>query len=96
MISVEEALERILAFVAPLPAVDVPILEALGQVLVDDVRSDIDVPPLDNSAMDGYAVRAADTQGASHDAPVILRVVGDLAAGYTTRTTVEPGRPSAS
>ncbi|MHB1005855.1 MAG: molybdopterin molybdotransferase MoeA [Chloroflexota bacterium] len=92
MISVEEALERILSFVTPLPAVDVPLLEALGQVLAEDIHSDIDVPPLDNSAMDGYAVRAADTRGASRDKPITLRVVGDLAAGYTATTSVGDGQ----
>ena len=91
MISVEEALERILAHVQVLPAVETPLLESLGQVLAAPVRADFDVPPLDNAAMDGYAVRAADTQGASRERPLVLRVIGDLAAGYTTTKTVEPG-----
>ena len=65
MISVEEALERILSYVAPLDIEEKPILDALGQVVAEDVVSGIDIPPLDNTAMDGYAVRAADTAGAS-------------------------------
>ena len=65
MISVEEALERILSYVSVLEPEEKPILEALGQVLAEDVVSAIDIPPLDNTAMDGYAVRAADTESAS-------------------------------
>ena len=91
MISVEEALDRILAHVSRLEAEEKPILEALGQVVAEDIVSEIDIPPLDNTAMDGYAVRAADTSGAQADAPVQLRVVGELAAGYVFAGAVEPG-----
>jgi molybdopterin molybdotransferase len=91
MISVEEALERILGHVSVLEPRDVPILDALGQVTADDVVSEMDIPPLDNTAMDGYAVRATDTAGASNDAPVELRVVGELAAGYLFDGEVTPG-----
>lgn len=82
MISVEEALERILALVPVLPPEDVPILDALGQVTATDVVARLNIPPLDNTAMDGYAVRASDTDGASATEPVRLTVVGELAAGY--------------
>lgn len=82
MISVEEALERILSYVRTLAPEEKPILDALGQVLVDDIVSEIDIPPLDNTAMDGYAVIAADTVRASEATPVTLRVAGELAAGY--------------
>lgn len=91
MISVEEALEHILKHFEPLEAERVRILDALNQVLAEDVYSDVDIPPFDNSAMDGYAVRGADTVGGSRDSPVSLRVVADLAAGYTTDVAVEPG-----
>ena len=91
MISVEEALERVLSYVNLLEAEEKPILDALGQVVVDDVVSDINIPPLDNTAMDGYAVRAADTVAASERAPVTLRVVGELAAGYVFDGVVEAG-----
>ena len=91
MISVEEALERILALVPLLGPVDQPVLDALGQVAAEDVVSDIDIPPLDNTAMDGYAVRAADTTGASQGAPVTLAVAGELAAGYIFEGSVAPG-----
>lgn len=91
MISVEEALERILSYVTLLEAEEKPILDALGQVVVDDIISPIDIPPLDNTAMDGYAVRAADTAGASESSPVVLRVTGELAAGYVFDGEVAPG-----
>jgi molybdopterin molybdotransferase len=91
MISLDEALEHILKYFKPLEPEEVEILEALDRVLAEDVYSDMDIPPFANSAMDGYAVRAADTAGASRGNPVTLRVVADVAAGYTTEARVEPG-----
>ena len=64
MLTVNEARERILAHFSPLPSEHVPILDALGRVLAEDVVAPNDVPPFDNSAMDGYAVRAADVEAA--------------------------------
>lgn len=91
MISVEDARERILSFFSRLEVERAPILDALGQVLAEDVRAPFDIPPLDNTAMDGYAVRAADTTGASEASPRTLRVVADLAAGYVLDQAVGPG-----
>lgn len=91
MISVEEARARILEVVARLPAEEKSLPDALGQVLVEDVTSPVTIPPLDNTSMDGYAVRAIDTQAASGDSPVTLRVVGEVAAGYLFEGEVEPG-----
>ena len=91
MISVEEARERILAFFSRLEPERRPVIEALGQVLAEDVVAPFDIPPLDNTAMDGYAVRAADTEGATEAAPRELRVTADLAAGYVLETPVGPG-----
>lgn len=91
MISIEEALERILSYVSVLPAETRPLIEALGQVLDEDISSSFDIPPLDNTAMDGYAVRAVDTAGASSDEPIMLRVVGEVAAGYIFDGEVAPG-----
>lgn len=91
MFSVEEALEKILAFFEPLEAVQVSIAKAGGMVLAHDVTSDLDVPPLDNSAMDGYAVRADNVASASETRPSVLRVVGTVAAGELPSATVEPG-----
>ncbi len=91
MISVEEALERILALFQRLEPEDKPILDALGQVLAEDIVAEFDIPPLANTSMDGYAVRAADTTGASESTPVRLRVIGELAAGYVFDGQVAPG-----
>lgn len=91
MLSVEEALERVLGEFHPLEPERVPILEALGRVLAEDVYADMDIPPCANSAMDGYAVLAADTAGAGRRVPRRLRVVGDLAAGSVAETEVTPG-----
>ncbi len=91
LISVEEALTEILSHVRPLEPERVPILEALGRVLAEEIVSDIDIPPFDNSAMDGYAVRAADVAAAAPESPVRLTVVGSVAAGYVAGVGVEPG-----
>ena len=91
MLSVEEALERILGFFSVLEVERKPILEALGQVMAEDAVSQYDIPPLDNSAMDGYAVRSESVAGASEDSPVTLDVVGYVAAGQLPREEVGPG-----
>jgi molybdopterin molybdotransferase len=91
MLSVEDALERILSFFHVLETEEKPILDALGQVLAEDVVSRFDIPPLDNSAMDGYAVQASSIEGASRDSPVTLRVIGSVAAGELPRDEVAPG-----
>jgi molybdopterin molybdotransferase len=91
MLSVEDALERILGHFHVLDAEEKPLLEALGQALAEDAAASHDIPPLDNSAMDGYAVQAADVKGASKETPIMLRVVGAVAAGALPRDTVTPG-----
>lgn len=91
MISVEEALDKILGNVAVLDEEEVPILDSLGQVLAEDISSSIRVPPLDNAAMDGYAIRAEDSLGASKRAPRFLRVIDTVAAGAISGFRVEPG-----
>jgi molybdopterin molybdotransferase len=91
VISVEQALEKILERVDILEAEERPILDCLGQVLAEDIFSSINIPPLDNSAMDGYAVRSADTRGASPDSPRTLRVIDTVAAGAVASSRVEPG-----
>ncbi|HOX94728.1 MAG TPA: hypothetical protein PKV09_08030, partial [Syntrophales bacterium] len=72
MISVDKALEQILGAIHTLGLEKVPILDALGRVLGQDVTSDRDIPPLPNSAMDGYALRFEDTRGASREKPAVL------------------------
>jgi molybdopterin molybdotransferase len=91
MLSVEDALDRILSFFQVLGPEEKPLLEALGQVLVEDATSPYNIPPMDNSAMDGYAVQAADVKGASRDSPVSLRVIGHVAAGHLPTETVVSG-----
>jgi len=92
MLNVEEARRRVLETIRPLEAVEVPLLEALGMTLAEEALAASDIPPFDNSAMDGYAVRAEDVVGATEDNPVELAVLGDLPAGYTAETSVGPGQ----
>jgi molybdopterin molybdotransferase len=81
MLSVEEALERVLAAVPVLGVESIPLPLGLGRVLAEPVVAARDVPPWDNSSMDGYALRAADTVGARAARPVPLVVAGEVAAG---------------
>ncbi|NLT22849.1 MAG: molybdopterin molybdotransferase MoeA [Syntrophorhabdus sp.] len=80
-VSVEEALRIVLDSVRPLGSERISIMEASNRVLYDDVVADTNVPPLDDSGMDGYAIIAADTLGASKDHPARLQVVGEVQAG---------------
>ena len=91
MISVEEARTRILGHFDILDPEFKPILDAQGQVLAQDVVGPFDLPPLDNSAMDGYAIVSGDVAEASPYNPVTLRVVGFLAAGQVPTKNVVPG-----
>ncbi|MBI4298460.1 MAG: molybdopterin molybdotransferase MoeA [Chloroflexi bacterium] len=91
MLGVEEALERILSHFHVLEAEEKPILEALGQVLAEDVTSDFDIPPMDNSAMDGYAVQFDSIKGATPKRPRLLKVRGYVAAGQLPKEEVLPG-----
>ncbi len=91
--SVAEHRSRLLALAEPVAGEEVGTgaLHALGLVLAEDVVARTDLPGFDNSAMDGYAVRAADLAGASSSAPVSLPVDGDIAAGDTRRHVLAPG-----
>ena len=91
MLSVEEARERILSFFHVLEPEVKPIMEAEGQVLAEDVTGRFDIPPLDNTAMDGFALQANDVKSASREAPVVLDVVGSVAAGQLPDMKVTPG-----
>ena len=91
MISFEEARKIVLDSVHALDPVELPILDALGLVAAEEVVSAEQIPPFDNSAMDGYAVRAADTAGASGETPVELKVLMDLPAGRHTDQSVGKG-----
>ena len=91
LVPLEEARARILADVLPLAGSTLPLPEALGRVLSEDTRALLTLPPWDNSAMDGFAVRSEDVESATPTAPVRLRVVGEVAAGHEPMQTVEPG-----
>lgn len=74
--------------VRPLGEVEVPLDEAVGYVLAEDVTSDVDLPPFDRSAMDGYAVRAEDVS----ELPAVLEVLEDVPAGSFPRMPLSPGK----
>ncbi len=92
MLTVEEAREYVLGSIDRLEEVEVQLLESLGMNLARDAVARDDIPPFDNSAMDGYAVRAEDIAAASPGDPAGLTVLGDLPAGYTTDVVVERGQ----
>lgn len=87
--SVQEASERILGGIRPLPSEHVPLRAALGRVLAEDVVSPIEHPPWDNASMDGYAVRAADVASATLDTPVRLPVLETVRAGQRPTRTLD-------
>jgi molybdopterin molybdotransferase len=91
MLSVEEAQAQVLEEIGLLGEERVPLAEARGRVLREDVTAPRDLPPGDNSAMDGYAVRAADVARATPETPVRLEVVADIAAGHPVSLAIEPG-----
>ena len=90
MISVEEALERILAEIQPLTTTHVSLPESLGLVLAEDVIAQEDMPPFANSAMDGFALLSQDSRRQAGQ-PARLRVTGEVAAGYVADHAVEEG-----
>ncbi|MBI5894219.1 MAG: molybdopterin molybdotransferase MoeA [Deltaproteobacteria bacterium] len=91
MISVEQALNIILSEINVLGEERFAIPLSLGRVLAEDVRANRSNPPWDNSAMDGYAVIAKDTKGASKDNPAVLNVIEDLPAGYAAKNPLKNG-----
>ena len=84
LLTLEEAQERVLKAARPLSAENVPVAAAGGRVSAEDVRARIDLPPFASSAMDGFAVRAADLPGT-------LRIAGESAAGQPLEAQLEPG-----
>jgi molybdopterin molybdotransferase len=88
MIPFEPALATVLAEARTLPTEEVPLEDALRRVLAEDVASDLDLPPFDRAAMDGFALRAADVAGA----PAALEVVGEVRAGQWPDLAVGPGQ----
>ena len=91
MLSVEEALTQIISCFTTLGPETKPILECLGQILAEDVTSPLDLPPLSNSGMDGYAVIWDDIAHATHQNPTQLDVIGIVPAGQVSNQTVTSG-----
>ncbi len=91
LLTVDEHLATVLAAVVPVPARTVPLADALGATLAAPARAVIDLPPFDNSAMDGFAVHHVDVAAANADAPVRLRVVADLPAGSAVDPAIGTG-----
>ena len=89
--SVEEHRAAVAELLDPLPTEQVALGDARGRVLADDLVAGVALPPFDNSAMDGYAVRAADIAGASDDDPAVLPVAADIPAGRTDVPALGPG-----
>ena len=90
MIPLEDYVARVLEAIVPLASTQVALGDAHGRILAEDVSAVVPVPPWTNSAMDGYAVRAAETSGASAQAPIVLPVAGDVPAGAAP-TPLAPG-----
>ena len=92
LFSVEEARERVFAAIERSTEPEVAWLsEALGRVAAESITSPISLPPWDNSAMDGYAIRGADTASATEEAPATFDVIGEVAAGQAPGTEVRRG-----
>lgn len=91
LVSVDDYRDGILAGLAPLAAITLPLAESHGCVLAEDVTASWPLPSFDNSSMDGYAVIAADVASASAENPVTLTVIDDVPAGYRADVDVTPG-----
>ncbi|HEX2276544.1 MAG TPA: gephyrin-like molybdotransferase Glp [Candidatus Tectomicrobia bacterium] len=89
--SVVEARRTILDTLRPLPAEVIPYTDTLARVLAQDVTAETPVPPFAQSAMDGFAVCAADTRQATPEAPITLEILGTLGAGHLTSWVMAPG-----
>ncbi len=92
MIEIEEARRLVLEHVSPLGSESVELRAALGRALAEDVTSPEDVPAFDSSAMDGFALRAADTRGARRDSPVTLPIVDESRAGHPAGSGLGAGQ----
>ena len=92
LLNVDTALANILADMKTLPAETASLPETLNRVLAKDIVSPIDLPPFDNSAMDGYAIRYEDSARARLSSPVSLSVTMDILAGSTPDGRLEPGQ----
>ncbi len=91
MLSIEEARDRILHSFSRLESESKQLLDSIGQVLANGITAPSDIPPLDNSAMDGYAVKFSNIYGASSIHPKELQVIGEITAGQLPQHSVTSG-----
>jgi molybdopterin molybdotransferase len=92
MISFHEARSKMLEGIKFLPPEKCRLADLLGRVLAQDATATFDIPPRDNSAMDGFAVIASDAAGASEQNPVTLQVIEDVPAGQVATKSLKPGQ----
>lgn len=92
LLNVDTALANILGSMTRLGHETVPLVQSLDRIIAEDILSPIHLPPFDNSAMDGYAIHAADSQHASQTNPASLTVVMDIPAGAAPTTSLKPGQ----
>lgn len=90
-VALEEAQSLLLSMACPVKECSVPLFDAVGRVLSQEIKAPIQLPPFDKSPLDGYAVRAQDTEKASTTKPVVLEVLEEVAAGHTAGKKVTPG-----
>ena len=91
LVTVEEA-KKILNSIKINPEIiEIPITEAINRVIAEDIVAPISLPPFTRASMDGYAVKAKDTEGASETSPVLLKVIGSVQPGYTPDIQVKDG-----
>ncbi len=92
MLEVEEARQRIFDYLSTLPLERAAVGNAAGRIVAEPVVAPVDLPLFDNSAMDGFAVQAADLAGASRERPVTLRIVGEIPAGSSSSLQIKGGK----
>jgi molybdopterin molybdotransferase len=92
LLSVHDAQERIVAAFQTLPSLTISLRESCQRVLAQDITADTDLPPFDNSSMDGFAVRSADLSQASAANPITLSVEEDIPAGTSPHAVLQPGQ----
>src|SRR3989442_5095193 len=88
LLSVDDARQKVLSQIQPLAPLQLPLIEAFGCVVAEDVVATRDLPEFASSAMDGFAVRASDVEGATPSRPVDLKIVGRALIGRRPQSTV--------
>ncbi|MCP4139428.1 MAG: molybdopterin molybdotransferase MoeA [Chloroflexi bacterium] len=91
LLSVKDALERILSAFQPLPKIYIPLDQTVGRILAEDIKANADLPPFDNSSMDGFALLASDVTQAGSATPIMLDVVDDIPAGKMPTKNLRAG-----